>query len=249
LLTHPNFYSTIEGNGGAIIELKGMVNTTFVSEVFDQSSNINSGLSSNPLDRSSFLLEAKLNFTSHTINQTKAKNEVLEKTLSKIDSPFGPILNNLNESTLIFPLLLAIGSLINSSFAASAIKIRNNVYNYYNTKFWNNDLEKSKDIFIIAPLWIDPLQAYANQMIKYIILFILLIIFFVSCFFIGIEWSILNNLKESDVDWIFPGDQYFTQRIFLILYTLSLGLFIYGYTKIILELNRHEKLDSKELKT
>ena len=183
-------------------------------------------LISNSLDSNLKLLKDKENETSNR--------------LKEIEFPFGKIPVSINQSISFFPIGLGIGFLICSILLADTIKLRKAYYNEITKDNTHNEKkERGKKISIMAPLWIDPTTRKTYQIIKFIIILMPLVFFGISIYYISHSWDLIINNKE--LDNIFIGNNISNMVIYIVSYIISIGFFIYGCGRIIMEIRNYPK--------
>jgi hypothetical protein len=194
---------------------------------------------SGKLDTQASLLKTELKNLADNMNKSIEDDRKVEERLSQIDFPFGQLPATLDEAISIFPISMAVGSLICNSIIVDTIKLRRELLDYYIQKYISKGIrDKSPDISNIAPLWIDPVHCKQQQILKFFILSIPFIIFVASCFLIFFEWLLIDPaLGHRRTILTFPGGTEINHIVFTTMYTISAGLFFYGYRRIMSELN------------
>jgi hypothetical protein len=165
-------------------------------------------------------------------------NETAER-LQEIQFPFGTIPIGINESISLFPLGLGTGFLICASLLADTIRVRKDFH--INTSNKTADQKKiDQKVSLLAPLWVDPLSPKSDRILKFMVLVIPTLFFLVSVILLIISWNIINK-NEEDLTGIFIGDTRNNMILYLGLHLVSAGFFVYGYWRIITELQNYKK--------
>lgn len=151
----------------------------------------------------------------------KTENSELTKRLSTIESPLGNFPVGLNDSVLLFPVAVAIGFLVCTFLFSETIRLRKAFHKLYQNK---------GQITLIAPLWIDPANPEQNKPLR------LTVFFSPIAFFAG---AIVLNFYIRTISDDLTGAGQFNWWVYIGLYVLSLGVFIYGCWQISTELRRY----------
>lgn len=191
-------------------------------------------------------------------NSVATEMDNIEARLNQTQFVFGTLPLNLTQAISGAPIAIAIGFLIYSILFKELLQIRRVLDKWY------------QDIYLFAPLWIDPLSKNPKKVIKSLIFSIPFLIFFAICFLItysftlcphninllntfGIKCSdypcclnMLDNLEKFfDFDllnWII--------NIYKILYVMGFIFFIYGYIIILQDMHStkgYNKTSSKKI--
>lgn len=193
-------------------------------------------------------ITASFNFTKsiNTLNQSidkldqrlpELKNETadISRRISQIQFPFGNLPVGLNEAIAVFPIALAIGTLIYVSELTDAIRLRKDLDEWYQKKYPNQS-SSNKSISDIAPLWVDPIKLrQKTQMLRLSILIIPFVVFILIFWYqISMGWAISSD--DIHILYTFPGGKQNNMQIFLGLYIFSSGIFIYSCWRLTREL-------------
>lgn len=165
----------------------------------------------------------RTNMTNLKGKQTYLNNENtrLNNRLSAIEFPLGNFPVGLNDSVLLFPVVVAIGFLVCTFLFCETVRLRKAFHNQYPNK---------DQITLIAPLWIDPANPEQNKPLRLTVLFSP-IAFFAGA--ISLNWYI-RTISED-----LTGASQFNWWVYIGLYVLSLGVFIYGCWQVGTELRRY----------
>jgi hypothetical protein len=161
------------------------------------------------------------------VDQKIRINSIAQKIADRLEqpnSPLGILPIGFDELASVFPIALAGGSLIYVFSFIDAMSLRKEFHHSY--KYLVKNSITDQQITSIAPLWLDPLRAEQNKIMRFAILTIPFVVFVAGCVLIFYSWTNPN---------ISIGGEYTNRYIFGGLYVLSGGLFIYGYFKIIKE--------------
>lgn len=186
----------------------------------------------------------KLSFDEKQLLQIESflKNEKVEiaDRLNQIQFPFGKLPIKLDDAVMIFPILLAIGFVIDIHLLCRSIYLRKNFHDLYRRKDPNQTTLRDRDIALIAPLWIDPLDSKVNQIIRFIIILIPFIIFIFAWYLI----SYYLIFSESNLNIALHHGS-INQSIYNIFYTFCLILFIYSCWKLTIQLRSYVGIRQK----
>jgi hypothetical protein len=170
------------------------------------------------------------------ISQLEVKKNETSERLKEIEFPFGKIPISINESISFFPLGIGIGFLISASLLGDTIVIRKKYEDSLNgTK--NNNKEIEQKVSIMAPLWIEPHSSLVYRIMKFLILLTPIVIFVISVDLILYYSKVINN--EDNFSGIFIGNNKDNEKLYNILYIISLIFLLYGYWRIITELRKY----------
>ena len=150
----------------------------------------------------------------------------LTERWKKIQSPFGSVPIELKQLVALFPLSLAVGFLVCSYLITDAIKLRRAIHYSYQTRNTNASVVTDLKIGYIAPLWIDPSNPEKNNLGRFVILSVPLIIFIFSLIMTSYVWYYAPTVFSQLEKLVYSG-----------LYAISIGFFVYGYLLIKKELD------------
>lgn len=174
------------------------------------------------------ILEKENTTVKNQIVMLENQSKQLDERLQQIEFPFGKLPVGLTESIAVFPIILAIGFLVIASQLREAIQLRKSFHQLYQRKDPTRRILDDQQIALIAPLWIDPESTSKQKLVRFTILTIPFLIFLISCILIFYNWTIPGFFAYADrLNWWLYGG----------LYLLSLGIFIYGYRQIFIELS------------
>lgn len=220
LAENPNFWRKFESKVSFYAQLDEALDgkwSTYESVIEAQSKILDDALTS---------LEATLVGQTERQDQLKTDEVAIEGRLSQIEFPFGKFPVALNEAVAIFPLVLSLGFFICTSQLFETMRARRSFHLLYQDNDPNREILTDQQIALIAPLPIDPLDREKNPAIQSAILLVPFVIFLVSCGLILYGWTLQDNLSDILI---------FTRWVYAILYVFSLGLFVYGYQRVIKE--------------
>lgn len=218
------FWHTMQGKVGFFVELDEEVKrfwSKYGALVQTQSDKLKSDVAQ---------LEASKTDLEQQVTHLEKTEEEVSARLSQIESPLGKLPVGLNESILIFPLVLAIGFGLCISLFCETTQLRRVVHDFYLQKDPEQIILTDQQIALIAPLWIDPLVKERNRAINLAVLLLPFFFFVMACGLIIYLWALPNVLSSPIQPWIYGG-----------LYGLSLGLFGYSCWQIKEALRRYNK--------
>ena len=200
-------------------------------------------------------LHSHLISLSSNLNDLSSKNQTLNNQLisfqnterdlterwKEIQSPFGSVPIELKELIALFPLSLAVGFLICSLLIRDAIRLRRIIHYLYQTKHSSGSVGSDLKIAYIAPLWIDPSNPEKNNLLRFVILSVPLIIFVASMIMIFYSWSFIDNASPTPLSQV-------EKLIYGGLYGVSIGFFVYGYLVIKKEIDYYSSKLPKNFK-
>ncbi|MCI0699131.1 hypothetical protein L0337_44905 [candidate division KSB1 bacterium] len=209
------FWRTLQGKGSFFVELDEEVKrfwSKYGALLQTQSDKLKNEVA--------HLEESKTDLEQQVTHLEKTKEEVSAR-LSQIESPLGKLPVGLNESILIFPLVLAIGFWLYASSFYETAKLRRAFHDFYLQKDPQQIILTDQQIALIAPLWMDPINTEQNWKLKLAVLLLPIFFFVVACGLIIYLWTLPSALSSPIQPWVYGG-----------LYGLSLGLFGYGYWQV-----------------
>ena len=179
------------------------------------------------------------------LNQNMAVLEEKEKNIisriNQVQFPFGNIPIGLDELISIFPIVLAIGTTICVFTLRDTITLRRDLDKWYQSNVGGNNISVSDDLSLIAPIWINPIAPKLDQIIKFSILIVPLLIYaLIALYQISFGWG------GEDIGklFTFPGEREGNIQIFTVLYTIFAITIAYSYWKFIIQL-RHYRQELK----
>jgi len=185
------------------------------------------------------LIYEKNNLTSqlNLLNDTKQQ---IEKRIDQIEFPFGKLPIGINDSIYLFPIGIAVGFILIVSIMSDQFKLRQDLFQFYEKKDRNKRYYTNFNFSKIFPIWIDQLNSsiFIKSM-KFLLLLLPFIVFLISWYMIDNIWTIDNT---NNIDNIIFGDKTLNRYVYQISYLIILGLFIYGYSKIIYEYKKYNKI-------
>ena len=166
-----------------------------------------------------------------TENQARieAEQKKIAERLTKFQSPFGSLPLGLNEATLAFPFILAVGFLICALLQADLLSLRAE-YHAMMQPFGGPAKQSSEDrarttrrVLLLAPLWLDPVRSAWTNLAGTAVLLLPVLAFAVTV------WLILGGvLQLSD-----PGSSERYLRMFYFgLYPIGIALVIIGIGRV-----------------
>jgi hypothetical protein len=226
LASAPNFWETFSGKGEFFLELNGEVDRFWLesgSVIEKQYKKLEEDLTNLQKDKMAFEQQ-----------QTKlqAEETQIAERLSKIEFPLGKLPIGLIESVAVFPLLIAIGFAISVSGLVETLRLRKAFQILYQQKDPGRTILTDEQISLITPLWIDPLSPVQNRIVRFAVLSIPFVVFFVAAAVILYSWTIPDPVTTANMfnDWMYGG-----------LYILSLGVFVYSYWQLIIQLRQYTR--------
>ena len=224
LSQNPDFWVTFTGKGEFYGSLDARIDRFWQvhgSGIEQQSQALN--------DEINRFQRAKAEFDS-LLADLKVRETQVASRLNQIEFPFGKLPIGLNESIAVFPIVLAIGFLVLAMSLRDIIRLRRSYHRLYQRKDPNKVILTDEQIMLIAPLWIDPLNAARKNLVSLVILSIPFLIFIVACVIILYSWTLPGFIRigESFNWWLYGG-----------MFLLSFLLFLYGYRQVAMEVKRY----------
>ena len=171
------------------------------------------------------------------LNDTKQQ---IEKRIDQIEFPFGRLPIGINDSIYLFPIGIAVGFILIVSIISDKFKLRQELFQFYDMKVHNKLYFNNFNFSKILPIWIDYLdKSMFIKLIKFLVLLLPFIIFLISWHMIDKIWIIDNT---NNIDNIIFGDKTLNRYVYQISYLIIFGLFIYGYSKIIYEYKKYNRV-------
>jgi hypothetical protein len=168
------------------------------------------------------------------LEKQKTENENRLKELNRfneLQTPIGQIPAGLNDIVLIFPVILAVCFLLCTSLFCETVRLRRIFHNLYQKKDTDQAILTDSQVALVASLWIDPVDPEQNRTVRFLI-FLTPFMFFVM----AISLLFYNGLFLND----FSSDTgLFNAVLYIILYVLSLGMFIYGLWQVLIRLRNY----------
>ncbi len=92
------------------------------------------------------------------------------KHLRDVQTPFGQLPVGLNDLVLLFPVLLAAGFLLSASLFSETLQLRQVFHRLCRAKDPGAEIFDDAHIALVAPVWVDPLQARGHRAYRIAIL-------------------------------------------------------------------------------
>lgn len=153
-------------------------------------------------------------------NELKKQEKDRKEFLSGLQSPLGKLPVQLDQSILVFPLLMVVGFLTCSTRSGEMTRYRKEFHTLYQDKDPGKKVLTDGQVILAAPLWIEPLTTPVNAL-RVFLLYLPFIIFLGSLGLIGYGW-----MKFP----LFPG--YDFQAGLGVVYLVALAVFLYGHISI-----------------
>lgn len=150
----------------------------------------------------------------------EAQQEQLGNRLSTLASPFGKLPVGLNESVLVFPVLLAVGFLILMGRFCDTLRLRSVLRALAQEIDPQGTVWNDSSVALIVPLWFDPLDAVQNQSVRWIGLLAPVVAFIAAT---AMSWSISTTFLTEDP---------FSQRLYGTLYVLTGVALVFGCWRV-----------------
>ncbi|GEM_PF-1908305 len=217
LKENPRFWETFTGKVGFSVELGEEVDrfwNEYGSLVSEQNREIENRLGD--LEKAKTAVEKER-------KGLEAREEEVIARLSQIESPMGKLPVGLEESVLVFPILLAIGWLMCVSMLGETTRLRLAFHGLYQGQDPTRKIVSDEQVLLVAPLWIDPLSSEQSRRIRYLILAVPFVVFFLGCASVLYLWSLPNT---------FPNTGTLGRWVYAVLYLLGLPLFAFGFSQI-----------------
>jgi hypothetical protein len=165
------------------------------------------------------LLESKM-------QELEVQKNATASRISDVQFPFGKIPVGLREAIALFPILIAAGAMVCSTYLIRTISARKR-YHKYVAKDNRKKHAVKEDVFLLAPLWIEPYECLSYRVIKFMVLLIPAAGFGLSVFLIFSQGLLLNTFPQtSDV----TGDIYLA--IYGTVYAIGICFFAWSYYAI-----------------
>ncbi|HHT9124211.1 MAG TPA: hypothetical protein ACFYD6_00160 [Candidatus Brocadiia bacterium] len=221
---NPRFWKTWEGKGEFSVQLEEDVHN------FWNKYDTIIGADSEKLKSELEILQKKMKVLEEEQERIEEQQEEITDRLNSIESPLGKFPVGLNESVLVFPIVLAIWFLFCTSFFCEAIRLRKVFHDLYQKKDPEKTILTDSQVTLVAPLWIDPANLKQNKTLKLMVLLTPFVFFVVAI-------GMISYIRTISYD--FAGTGQLNYWVYVGLYVLSSGLFIYGYWQIKTELRRY----------
>ncbi len=135
--------------------------------------------------------------------EAKRINDGLEKIyerLDKIATPFGSIPLTLDESVLLFPVLLALGFWFAASRLSAGVRLRREWHGLYQKTMPKGVDREGEKIALVAPIWFDPVNPQWWRFFpRFLALIIPILVFVAACVFNIHNWSIWNSSLDLGI--------------------------------------------------
>jgi hypothetical protein len=164
---NPSFWKTFNGKVGLSFKLDEEVNLFW--EKYDSTIEGHSYKLKQELSKLEDMQEQNKN----ELGKLKSKEKDIAHRLNHIESPIGKLPIGLNESVLVLPIVLAIGFLVCALLFCDTIRLRKAFHNLLQREDPGGVILTDRQIALIAPLWIDPVNPEQNQAIQLSITLIL----------------------------------------------------------------------------
>lgn len=186
LSENPKFWKTYEEKGTFFLQIDEQVQkfwTTYGSEVDKQIQSLGNNL------RKFLHYENDLKIKISQLNQTQSE---IKERLQDFESPIGKLSIGFDDLITFFPAGLLASSLLVISILVDTIIIRRRYFKAYPVEDYDPKLN-TEDVTLIASLWLDPQDKKQNKKIRWLVLFLPSVIFFVSVFLIVFSWSLTDS--------------------------------------------------------
>ena len=188
-----------------------------------------------------------LNFTKEALIRDREKS-VIERTriayrLNQTEFPFGKLPINLDEAIAVFPIAIAIGFLVcssylSNSYLSNSIQLRKELHKDYLNKNDKTDrITIDEKVALIAPLWIDPSNSPIYRCIKFIIFIIPLLAFIISTVLI-LNYIVLRE-QDQILTSLFSYGSLNSSLAYIGIYLICASLFVYGIISVLIKLKRY----------
>lgn len=193
LSENPKFWKTFEEKGKFFLQIDEQVQkfwTTYGSDVDKEIQRLGNNL------HNYLQYEKNLKIKISQLNETQSE---IKKRLQDFESPIGKLSIGFDDLVTFFPAGLLAGFLLVNSILVDTIIIRRRYFKAYPIKDYdpksNPDDAKlnPKDVTLISSLWLDPQDNKQNKKIRWLVLFLPSVIFFVSVIMIVFSWSLAET--------------------------------------------------------
>jgi hypothetical protein len=222
LAGNPRFWRTFQGKQGFYVELDEGVGgfwSRYGSAIETHTGRLEQEL--NRLQAARAELEGQQ-------ARLEAQEEKVAERLSQIEFPLGKLPIGLNESVAIFPALVAVGFGVCASLLREAVRLRGALHRLYQQKDPGRAVLTDRQIALVAPLWIDPVDPDQSRTRQLLILLSPLVVYAAACGLIVYAWTLPEGPGAGVSRWAYGG-----------LYILSLVFFTHGYRKVVAELRSY----------
>jgi len=186
LSENPKFWKIFEEKGNFFLEINKHVQkfwTNYGSDVDSEIKRLETNLQN--------FLEYERNLKMK-INQLNEQQAEIKKRLQEFESPIGKLSIGFDDLITFFPAAILAASLVIFSTLVDSITVRKVYYELYPITDHSPVLDP-EDVVIIAPLWLDPKDKDQNKPIRWLVLSLPSIIYFVSIGLIIFSWSLTES--------------------------------------------------------
>jgi hypothetical protein len=189
------------------------------------------------LEKRSHALEEERKAISNTQRQLEEEQEKLVNRkadvnaklnevsrFQRISTPLGELPIGLDELILIFPALLASGFLLCAAILIEMIQLRRVFWDLCRRKDAAQEVLSDRYVTLVAPLWLDPAEPKLRRTAKFAAFALPFWVFVIAIALLFYNRLLLDN---------FPESARLSIGIYLIIYVLSFGAFVYPCLRII----------------
>jgi hypothetical protein len=158
----------------------------------------------------------------------------LTERWKEIQTPFGNLPIDFTSLLAVFPIGLSAGFLLCSVWLAEAIRIRMRLHKIRGEEKEIQQDSTTSEIYIVAPLLIDPANPNQSKMMQFLLLGIPLIIFILSVILISYAW------EHAPIP-AFPTATDVNKYIYYILYVACSAIFAHSFWRLLREVRIYNK--------
>lgn len=150
------------------------------------------------------ILKQEQSLINESIDENKKKKEKIEEQISKLQSPFGSLPVGLEESVLIFPLVLTIGICLCSSMLISLFRLRQEFFEVHMSRTKQDATTVCHQVKLLASIWIDPSNTEQNNLVRFILFLMPSGAFIVAVAMIWyIQFFSISSFSHNTPWWIY----------------------------------------------